>query len=62
MFYDGLSVHTSRKALRFIDHCGWLGIKNVAYSQTDNPIESILDNISFVRHPKSLGRADAKEA
>ena len=56
LFYDGLSVHTSRKALRFIDQCGWLGMKNVAYCQTDNPMRTILGNVKFKFHQQSLGR------
>ena len=53
LFYDGLSTHTSYKALQFIDECGWIGIKNVAYSYFDNPMQYVLGHINFTSHLKS---------
>ena len=47
LFYDGLSTHTSYKALQFIDECGWIGIKNVAYSYFDNPMQYVLGHINL---------------
>ena len=53
LFYDGLSTHTSNKALHFIKECGWIGIKNVAYSYFDNPMQYVLEHINFTSHLKS---------